>query len=230
MASAPTRPLEVPPYHLQLLVDSVLDDFADIINASSDPRNPPTTVRCAQALGALLTILLNLRLLTNCGIYRQRPLRRLRKWSAYSLRAARPPTPLGPSITRALEISELTSEQQPAGYRLVSQYMMPGNKPVDEIALAPGVGKMLVQTGEYGCDLFQPRFRAACLPATSLGLSLTSYHDHLPTTLLSAVFLFPWSHVQTFPEHPHPRGSSHSVLLGRLWTAWRRRVRRRALA
>ncbi|KZV87343.1 hypothetical protein EXIGLDRAFT_203892 [Exidia glandulosa HHB12029] len=43
---------------------------------------------------------------------------------------------------------------------------------------------------------------------------------------LSAVFLFPWSHVQTFPEHPHPRGSAQSVLLGRLWTAWRRRVRR----
>ncbi|KZV80744.1 hypothetical protein EXIGLDRAFT_406512 [Exidia glandulosa HHB12029] len=60
--------------------------------------------------------------------------------------------------------------------------------------------------------------------------SLTSYHDHLPTTLLSAVFLFPWSHVQTFPEHPHPRGSSQSVLLGRLWTAWWRRVRRRAPA
>ncbi|KZV92694.1 hypothetical protein EXIGLDRAFT_718145 [Exidia glandulosa HHB12029] len=112
MASAPTRPLEVPPYHLQLLVDSVLDDFADIINASSDPRNPPTTVRCAQALGKDLYV--------GCAN--------------------------GLLIRFALQ--DHPHRSQPAGYRLVSQYMMPGNKPVDEIALAPGVGKMLVQTDQ----------------------------------------------------------------------------------
>lgn len=37
--------------------------------------------------------------------------------------------------------------KQPAGYRLVSQHAMPENKPVEDIALAPTVNKILVQQG-----------------------------------------------------------------------------------
>ena len=50
--SAPTRPLEVPPFQLQLILDTVLEDFAELLGPNADPHNPPAIVRCAQALGA----------------------------------------------------------------------------------------------------------------------------------------------------------------------------------
>jgi len=49
--SAPTRPLEVPPFQLQVVVDTVVEDFASLIPPGTDPHDPPAIVRCAQAIG-----------------------------------------------------------------------------------------------------------------------------------------------------------------------------------
>ncbi|EJD51168.1 hypothetical protein AURDEDRAFT_57070, partial [Auricularia subglabra TFB-10046 SS5] len=43
-------------------------------------------------------------------------------------------------------LQEHPHRSKPAGYRFVSQHVMPGNKPVDDIALAPTVQKILVQS------------------------------------------------------------------------------------
>ncbi|KAH7098333.1 hypothetical protein BKA62DRAFT_713277 [Auriculariales sp. MPI-PUGE-AT-0066] len=108
--SAPTQPLEVPPYQLQLLVDTVIKDFADLIPADADPHNPPAIVRCAQALGKDLYV--------GCSN--------------------------GTVVRFALQ--EHPHRSQPSGYKYVSSLGMPGGKPIVEIALAPTVSKILVQS------------------------------------------------------------------------------------
>lgn len=160
MTYAPTNPVDVPPYQVQDLISTVVEDFGGhhISSVSSvnlthpghetSKQTQPTSkvqVRCAQALGPTFCYCryLNLPFLISIlgsEIYVGCSNGELIRF------ALQTDNPNDVSYRRYSQI-RLTYFLQPGSYRILSRQTVPNEEPIDEIVLVPSLSRAFILSG-----------------------------------------------------------------------------------